>query len=662
MKKFLANKITGKAKETIDNIKNDKRHILRLISYVIVSLLLVIPLAKKIILIDDLPFHLNRIQSLANSIKSGNYFPMIYGSALNNYGYANGIFYPQLMLYVPALLVCAGMKVIPAYLAYAFIINFAGCFVAYYSCKWTLIKISDYLSLNDNQYKIDFGKITKFSNIFSILYVTNGYKIFNLVKGSIGQFTGITFFPIVIVGILEIFISSLNYKENKDTSANIQKHTKWWILTLGMTLLLNCHILSVFLAVIFIGTICLINISKIKYYLFPLIKATVSTILINAFILFPMIEQMVNDKFYYNIRTPLGTISSHAMQIIANPNSIISLLIAIMLIIGFLYSIFSEKNKKIKIHKIIVYIIIITTFAMTNLFPWQLLDGKPLIKTIQFPSRILLFSSSFIYFYLTGYVIKLLENAKKRKIGFVVIFAILLLPFQMYFSINENNGTKNFANYKVSSENIGQGEYLPSNFNIKNCNSKEKKKIRKENICDLNEKIIKYNYQKRENTAIIKYKIINKRNKKNKEKVQDDNLNIPGGSDNSNNSVISAIPVISNNNTNILLELPITYYKGYKCTWVIDNSNSSKKSNSNYTKEISVSKSKNGLIQIKLKNDENNKKKEKSKKEEKGTLKIKYQYTSIQILSFVISTASIISIVILSLISLIISKKIKKSN
>ena len=283
MKKFLANKITGKAKETIDNIKNDKRHILRLISYVIVSLLLVIPLAKKIILIDDLPFHLNRIQSLANSIKSGNYFPMIYGSALNNYGYANGIFYPQLMLYVPALLVCAGMKVIPAYLAYAFIINFAGCFVAYYSCKWTLIKISDYLSLNDNQYKIDFGKITKFSNIFSILYVTNGYKIFNLVKGSIGQFTGITFFPIVIVGVLEIFMSSLNYKENKDTSANIQKHTKWWILTLGMTLLLNCHILSVFLAVIFIGTICLINISKIKYYLFPLIKATVSSTLLYYF-------------------------------------------------------------------------------------------------------------------------------------------------------------------------------------------------------------------------------------------------------------------------------------------------------------------------------------------------------------------------------------------
>lgn len=659
MKKFSANKIVGKVKEIIDNIKDDKRCILRLISYVIVSLLLVIPLAKKIILIDDLPFHLNRIQSLANSIKSGNYFPMIYGSTLNNYGYANGIFYPQLMLYVPALLVCAGIKTIPAYLVYAFIINFVGCFVAYYSCKWTLIKISDYLSLNDSQYKIDFDKISKFSYIFSILYVTNGYRIFNLVKGSVGQFTGITFFPIVIVGALEIFTSSLNYKGNKDALANNKKHTKWWILTLGMTLLLNCHILSVFLAVIFIGTICLINISKIKYYLFPLIKATVSTILINAFILFPMIEQMVSDKFYYNIRTPLGTISSHAMQIIANPNSIISLLIAIMLIIGFLYSIFSEKNKKIKIHKIIVYIIIITTFAMTNLFPWQLLDGKPLIKTIQFPSRILLFSSSFIYFYLTGYVIKLLENTKKRKIGFVVIFAILLLPFQMYFSINENNGTKNFANYKVSSENIGQGEYLPSNFNIKNCNSKEKKKIRKESICDLNEKIVKYNYQKRENTAIIKYKIINKR-KKNKEKVQDDNSNIPGGSDNSNNSVISAIPVISNNNTNILLELPITYYKGYKCTWVIDNSSSSKKSNSNYTKEIPISKSKNGLIQIKLKNDENNKKKEKSKKEEKGTLKIKYQYTSIQILSFVISTASIISIVILSLISLIISKKNKK--
>ena len=652
MEDFSVNRIARKVKKIIGNIKNDKKRILRLIGYIIVSLLLVVPLAKKIILIDDLPFHLNRIQSLANSIKSGNYFPMIYGSALSNYGYGNGIFYPQIMLYVPALLVCTGTKVIPAYLAYAFIVNFVGCFAAYYSCKYTLIKISDYLSLNDSQYKIDFDKISKFSYIFSILYVTNGYRIFNLVKGSIGQFTGITFFPIVIVGALEIFTSSLNYKGNKDALANNKKHTKWWILTLGMTLLLNCHVLSVLLTVIFIGIVCLINISKIKYYLFPLIKATVSTILINAFILFPMLEQMISDKFYYNIRTPLGTISSHAMQIIANPNSIISLLIVIALIVGFLYSTFSEKNKKIKIHKIIVYTIIITTFAMTNLFPWQLLDGKPLIKTIQFPSRILLFSSSFIYFYLTGYVIELLENKKKRKIGFVVIFAILLLPFQMYFSINENNGTKNFANYKVPSEDIGQGEYLPSNFNIKNYNSKKAKKeekIRKENICDLNEKIIKYNYQKRENTAIIKYKIINKEN----------HSNIPNISINSDNSNNSAISVISNNNADILLELPITYYKGYKCIWVIDNSSSSKKSNSNYTKEIPVSKSKNGLIQVKLKNDENNK----NNNEEKGTLKIKYQYTTLQILSFIISIISIFSFFQLLHFSAFLSdtfKKIKK--
>ena len=650
MKIFSVSKVIGKVKKIIGNIKNDKRRILRLISYVIISLLLVIPLAKKIILIDDLPFHLNRIQSLANSIKSGNYFPMIYGSALNNYGYANGIFYPQIILYVPALLICAGMKAIPAYLVYAFIINLVGCFVAYYSCKYVLIKISDYLSSNNSQHKIDFCKITRFSYIFSILYITNGYRIFNLVKGSVGQFTGITFFLIVIVGVLEIFTPLANNKDDKDNLSDKQKHPKWWILTLGMTLLLNCHVLSVLLAVIFIGIVCLINISKIKYYLFPLIKATVSTILINAFNLFPMLEQMTSDKFYYDVRTPLGTISSHAMQIITNPNSIISLLVVTTLIMISLYSVFSEKNKKIKIHKIIVYTIIVTTFAMTNIFPWQLLDGKPLIKTIQFPSRILLFSSSFIYFYLTGYVIELLENKKKRKIGFVVIFAILLLPFQMYFSINENNGTKNFADYKVPSEDIGQGEYLPSNFSIKNYNSKKEKKekkIKKENICDLNEKIIKYNYQKRENTATVKYKIIIKENK---EKIQENNSNILSGSDNSNNSVIS---VISNNNANIILELPITYYKGYKCTLItdcLDSLATSKKTNSSYTKELPVSKSRNGLIQIKLKNNENNKNGKKETKEEKGILKIKYQYTSIQILSFIISIFSIVSIIIFFLI------------
>ena len=52
----------------------------------------------------DLLFHLFRIDGIADGLQSGQFPVRLYGNDLNGYGYGVSMFYPELFLYVPALL------------------------------------------------------------------------------------------------------------------------------------------------------------------------------------------------------------------------------------------------------------------------------------------------------------------------------------------------------------------------------------------------------------------------------------------------------------------------------------------------------------------------------------------------------------------------------
>lgn len=627
-----------------------------------ISLILIYPTIKRIVLIDDLPFHLNRIQSLADSIKQGDYFPMIYGTNLKGYGYANGVFYPQLFLYIPALMICNSVDLISSYLAYSFILNIACFLISYYCCIAALKKISECLylsvqssqlsqsSINNSKVFISTININIFSLVFSFLYTTNVYRVFNYVKGSVGNYTAMTFFPIVILGILEIFLPLMSKNNPKSSPFNSQfrpSKTRWWILTLGMTLLLNCHILSVLISSIFIGIISMINIKKMKQFIVPLLKAAIMTVFINSYILLPIIEQMLSNKFYFNVKTPLGPISSHSLDVFFNLNPYLLFIIVLSISAFFIYKINKENNQEKKFKDVVLMIIVLSSIAITNIFPWKLLDGKPLIKMIQFPSRILLLSSTIIYFYLTYYIISLFKSkripkkgkkTKNKKItSIVIILAILSLSCEVYTSINYNNGIKTPYNYVVDNETIEQGEYFPQNFKTDYYKSK------KQFVYCLNNTKIKYKFSKdtkNANTATLEYEILD------------------SNDSNAENS--------ENNKKNYNLELPITYYKGYKAYYssktqnnssklkgkIFQNSNKAKTYNYEFnktkenkksvldkdddiikrknknTQELKVCQSKNGLVQINT-----------SKK--KGKITVKYEYTVIQIISFIISIISI---------------------
>ena len=62
----------------------------------------------------DLTFQLSRISSIADAFKLRE-IPRVYPNYFEGYGYANGLFYGDILLYIPALLVVLGMKIVTAY-------------------------------------------------------------------------------------------------------------------------------------------------------------------------------------------------------------------------------------------------------------------------------------------------------------------------------------------------------------------------------------------------------------------------------------------------------------------------------------------------------------------------------------------------------------------
>ena len=83
-------------------------------------------------------FHLMRIESLAEALQNGIFPVKIHFSMCYGYGYGVGFFYPNLLLYFPALLMMAGMSLTAAYKAFVCAAGLA-CFGSmYYAVKrWT---------------------------------------------------------------------------------------------------------------------------------------------------------------------------------------------------------------------------------------------------------------------------------------------------------------------------------------------------------------------------------------------------------------------------------------------------------------------------------------------------------------------------------------------
>ncbi|HPG19371.1 MAG TPA: hypothetical protein PLG58_02135, partial [Flexilinea sp.] len=82
---------------------------------------------------DDFFFQLSRVEGIVESLKNGIFPARINPFFLNGYGYADGLYYPNVFLYFPAVLRLLGFNAITTYKIFSFVVNFLAILICYLS-------------------------------------------------------------------------------------------------------------------------------------------------------------------------------------------------------------------------------------------------------------------------------------------------------------------------------------------------------------------------------------------------------------------------------------------------------------------------------------------------------------------------------------------------
>ena len=389
----------------------------------------------------DLTFHLNRFVGLANAFEEGQILPKIYPYANYGFGYASPLFYCDLFLYPFGILYHFGLSAIWCYKLCVLFYTILGNIFVYLIFK---------KETNDR----------KLSLLATFLYLTCNYHLMNIfVRGALGEVLAMTFVPLVLYAIYKILV----------------KHDDCFIfLGISFSLLVQSHLISSLLYGIFFFCMIVVFIimnrkdfSLIKKTIITIFKGTILALLLCAWYLLPMLEQMHSQTFWLSVNSQYNNISSTIQSFKDIFNSLSYKFIPSIGALFILFSlgyIFVKKNRYITtivVYTLVCYLIIL------GIIPGELLN------VMQFYFRLYI-----VIFPLTIIVsIYVLKEFKYRNI-LIIISSIFLLSNvaitnikmindgEYYLNnnatVDEINSVTNFKyNLDYNHDELGGAEYLP---------------------------------------------------------------------------------------------------------------------------------------------------------------------------------------------------------
>ena len=485
-------------------------------------------------------YHILRIKELSANILSGKIFPYIHSGALDGYGYGSAFFYPELMLLIPAVLYILGVNIVTSINISIVIYNILAGVISYMCLK---------IYLGDILEKKEKNKLDWIALVGAIAYIIYPYRIHNIFyRNALNEFIAMCFVPLALLSMYKIFF---------------RKELKYWkMLSISFSLTLLTHLGTTLLLGIVGVVFFVLNIKLLfdKTFIKSMLKAISCAILATSYFLFPMIEQMLSNEFFYTTLPKLNnaqiyanlTIDKKAAIIVGDLLSqpvLILLNTLLILLLVCLSKIFSTKIKNknwiIILNSIMIFIYV---FVMqTDIFPWKTIMAVfPPIEKIQFPFRLFLLLG--VLFSLI--VLFSLPNIEEKDlITKAVIITILIFSpiiFLNNIKMSEDRLIKASDLNKIDfTWHVSFGEYIPSKI----------------------EPTYKEYLKDRGNTIKIKY------NDDNIEEIRrnSEESHLKYQIDNSENKIES-------------IELPLIYYKGYD---IKDNLNN-----------IVINESENGFVEI----------------------------------------------------------------
>lgn len=213
---------------------------------------------------DDICYHLIRIEGIKDGLSDGQLPVVLYPEGMQGNGYLNCM-YPNLFLYIPALLRLAGVSMAASYKTLIILFHLLTAVITYFSVK-TICHTKQAALLA------------------AFLYTLCPYRLTNFyARGALGEALAMTFFPLLFAGLYHVLLG-----EKK----------KYPLLVLGFTGLIQSHVLSALLAVIFCvlsGILCIRTVIQEKRWAATL-KAAALTLLLNLWFLVPFVYFYVNGN------------------------------------------------------------------------------------------------------------------------------------------------------------------------------------------------------------------------------------------------------------------------------------------------------------------------------------------------------------------------------
>ncbi len=231
----------------------------------------------------DIFFHMGRIRGIAEGLSNGQFPVRIYTEANNGYGYASSLFYGELFLYIPALLVMVGFPLQKAYQLFAVAVTVATCAVTY----------------------LCFARMFRSKSagvLAALLYTCAPYRLINVyIRAAAGEYTAMLFLPIIVYAMWTMFSEAATRKQQK---------YGWVWLAIGVTGVIQSHILTTEMVAVFLVLACVLGIRRFLKLrnVWTVIKAVIATVLWNLWFILPFFEYYageynVNSEHVYDLKS-----------------------------------------------------------------------------------------------------------------------------------------------------------------------------------------------------------------------------------------------------------------------------------------------------------------------------------------------------------------------
>lgn len=267
-----------------------KKNVLdKVIKVVLIAIVPSIPLGVLGIHVGhDFLFHLARMEGIAQDFALGEIPVTVSSFWLGGYGYPVSVYYGDVLLYFPALLRNCGIPVVESYKWFIFMCNLLTAAISYYS----------------------FNKIFKRENVamlLSLIYCTANYRLIDIyARSAVGEFCAIIFLPLVAAAAYSLY--------TEDISDKLKYYKNSLLLAVGMTGIIQTHILSTEMVVVVLGVVCLIMFKRTfrKQTILAFGVAVLLTIIMNIGFLVPFFD------YYANVPVKISESADNSFNTIQN--------------------------------------------------------------------------------------------------------------------------------------------------------------------------------------------------------------------------------------------------------------------------------------------------------------------------------------------------------